>query len=146
MTMSPSTCSQALRGYISLHAVIFMLRKVESTSDANRGPEPCQSGTALNSPFQFALPTLELSPVRAYAHAHDDHYLTIDGCCKHTATRKWRPAVLSLSILRVYCTTSAHDSGSSCSVVYVRKHEDAAMIRRNVVSRNCLWTEGDGAL
>ena len=60
--------------------------------------------------------------------------------------QKWRPAVLSLSILRVYCTTSAHDSGSSCSVVYVRKHEDAAMVGRNVVSQNCLWTEGDGAL
>ena len=36
-----------------------------------------------HSPFQFyALPTLELSEsqidgaVRAYAHAHDDHYLT----------------------------------------------------------------------
>ena len=27
-----------------------MLRKVESTSDVNRGPEPCQSGTALTFP------------------------------------------------------------------------------------------------
>ena len=58
MTMSPTTGPEG----ISLHAVIFMLRKVESTSDVNRGPEPCQSGTALNSPLQFyALPTLELS-------------------------------------------------------------------------------------
>ena len=30
-----------------------MLRKVESTSDANRGPEPCQSGTALTFPVLF---------------------------------------------------------------------------------------------
>ena len=35
---------------ISVHAVIFMLRKVESISDVNRGPEPCQSGTALTFP------------------------------------------------------------------------------------------------
>ena len=27
-----------------------MLRKVESISDVNRGPEPCQSGTALTFP------------------------------------------------------------------------------------------------
>ena len=37
-----------------------MLKKVESTSDANCGPEPCQSGTALTFQF-YALPTLELS-------------------------------------------------------------------------------------
>ena len=56
MTMSPSTCSQALAERISLHAVIFMLRKVESTtstSDVNRGPEPCQNGKLKHSPFQF---------------------------------------------------------------------------------------------
>ena len=71
-TMSPSTGPEG----ISLHAVIFMLRKVEYTSDINRGPEPCQSGTILTFP---SLPTLELSldgAVWAYAHAHDDYYLT----------------------------------------------------------------------
>ena len=38
----------------------FMLRKVESTRDVNRGPEPYQSGTALTFPV-LCLPTLELS-------------------------------------------------------------------------------------
>ena len=59
-----------------MQAVIFMIRKVESTSDVNRGPEPCQSGTALT----FQVLGLAYTPVdgsvRAYAHAHDDHYLT----------------------------------------------------------------------
>ena len=74
--MSPSTCSQAL----SLHAVIFMLRKAESTSDVNRGSEPCQSGTALTLPVLCLAYTPVVSQidgaVRAYAHAHahDDHY------------------------------------------------------------------------
>ena len=57
-----------------------MLRKVESTSDVNRGPEPCQSGTALT----FQVLGLAYTPVISqidgvvgtYAHAHDDHYLT----------------------------------------------------------------------
>ena len=51
--MSPrlSTCSQALHEGINLHAVAFMLRKVESASDVNRGSEPCQSGTALTFPI-----------------------------------------------------------------------------------------------
>ena len=35
---------------MSLHAVIFILRQVESTSDVNPGPEPYQSGTALTFP------------------------------------------------------------------------------------------------
>ena len=70
MTMSPTTGPEG----ISLHAVFFMLRKVESTSDVNRGPEPCQSGTALNSPFRV-VSQID-GAVRAYAHAHDDHYLT----------------------------------------------------------------------
>ena len=55
-----------------------MLRKVESTSDVNRGPEPCQSGTALTSPV-LCLALVHsscLSDRWAYAHAHDDHYLT----------------------------------------------------------------------
>ena len=41
-----------------------MLRKVESTSDINRGPEPCQSGTAL---VQCGC---------MHVHVHDDHYRT----------------------------------------------------------------------
>ena len=57
-----------------------MLRKVESTIDVNCGPEPYQSGTALT----FQVLGLAYTPVvsqidgavRAYAHAHDDHYLT----------------------------------------------------------------------
>ena len=57
-----------------------MLRKVESTSDVNRGPEPCQSGTALTFPVLCLAYTRVVSQidgaVRAYAHAHDDHYLT----------------------------------------------------------------------
>ena len=36
-----------------------MLRKVESTSDVNRGPEPCQSGTALT----FQVLGLAYTPV-----------------------------------------------------------------------------------
>ena len=36
-----------------------MLRKVESTSDVNRGPEPCQSGTALT----FQVLSLAYTPV-----------------------------------------------------------------------------------
>ena len=65
---------------ISLHAVIFMLRKVESTSDVNHGPEPCQSGTAFT--FQAYTPVVSQidGAVRAYAHAHahDDHYLAFN--------------------------------------------------------------------
>ena len=57
MTMSPSTGPEG----ISLHAVIFMLRKVESTSDVNRGPEPCQSGTALTSPVLYLAYTRVVS-------------------------------------------------------------------------------------
>ena len=63
---------------VSLHAVIFMLRKVESTSDVNRGPEPCQRGTALTFPSYLpCLSTWVISQidgaVRAYEHVHDDH-------------------------------------------------------------------------
>ena len=76
MTRSPSTGPEG----ISLHAVIFMLRKVESTSDVNRGSESCQSGTALTFPVLCLAYTRVVSQidcaVRAYAHAHDDHYLT----------------------------------------------------------------------
>ena len=57
-----------------------MLRKVESTSDVNRGPEPCQNGTALAFPVLCLVYTRVVSQidgaVRAYAHAHEDHYLT----------------------------------------------------------------------
>ena len=57
-----------------------MLRKVESTSDVNRGPEPCQSGTALTFPVLCLVYTRVVSQidgtVQAYAHARDDHYLT----------------------------------------------------------------------
>ena len=61
-----------------------MLRKVESTSDVNRGSEPCQSGTALTFLVQLSLLCLAYTrvvsqidgAVQAYAHARDDHYLT----------------------------------------------------------------------
>ena len=59
-----------------------MLRKVESTSDVNRGPEPCQSGTALTFPVLCLAYTRVVSQIDgavqayAHAHAHDDHYLT----------------------------------------------------------------------
>ena len=53
-----------------------MLRKVESTSDVNRGSEPCQSGTALTFPVFTRVVSQIDGVVRAYAHAHDDHYLT----------------------------------------------------------------------
>ena len=52
---------------------------MEST---NRGPEPCQSGTltALTFPVLCLAYTRVVSQidgaVEAYAHAHDDHYLT----------------------------------------------------------------------
>ena len=61
-----------------LHAVIFMLRKVESTSGVNRGSEPCQSGTVLTFLVLCLAYTRVVSQgaVRAYAHADDDHYLT----------------------------------------------------------------------
>ena len=58
-----------------------MLRKVESTSDVNCGPEPCQSGTALTFPVLRLAYTRVVSQIdgaaRAYAHAHAhvDHYL-----------------------------------------------------------------------
>ena len=68
MTMSPSTGPEG----ISLHAVIFMLRKVESTSDVNRGLEPCQSGTALTFAYTRVVSQID-GAVRVYAHAHDDH-------------------------------------------------------------------------
>ena len=51
-----------------------MLRKVESTSDVNRGSEPCQSGTALTFPV-FTRVVSQIDGV-VRAHAHDDHYLT----------------------------------------------------------------------
>ena len=35
---------------ISLHAVTFMVKEVESTNDVNRGLEPYQSSTALTFP------------------------------------------------------------------------------------------------
>ena len=57
-----------------------MLRKVESTSDVNRGPKPCQSGTALTFPVLCLAYTRVVSQidgaVRAYVHACDDHCLT----------------------------------------------------------------------
>ena len=57
-----------------------MFKKVESTSDVNRGPEPYQSGTVLTFPVLCLAYTRVVSQidggVRAYAHAHDDHYLT----------------------------------------------------------------------
>ena len=61
-----------------------MLRKVESTSDVNRGPEPCQSGTVLTFPVLCLAYTRVVSQilaqiddaVRAYAHAYNNHYLT----------------------------------------------------------------------
>ena len=43
-----------------MQSLSFMLRKVESTSDVNHGPEPCQSRTALTFTV-YTLPTLELS-------------------------------------------------------------------------------------
>ena len=52
---------------------------MESTSDVNRGPEPCQSGTALTFPFMpFELSQID-GAVRAYAHAHayDDITVTL---------------------------------------------------------------------
>ena len=62
---------------ISLHGVIFMLRKVESTSDVNRGPEPCQCGPALT--FSSFLPLPRSSQCLSYRAVHvyacDDHYL-----------------------------------------------------------------------
>ena len=75
--MSPSTGPEG----ISLRAVIFMFRKVESTSNVNRGSEPCQSGTALTFPvlclaYTRIVSQIDDDAVRAYAHAHDDHYLT----------------------------------------------------------------------
>ena len=75
VTMSPSTGPEG----ISLHAVIFiMLRKVESTSDVNRGPEPCQSVTALTFPVLCLAYARVVSQIdgAVQAHAHDDHYLT----------------------------------------------------------------------
>ena len=57
-----------------------MLKKLESISDVNRGPESCQSGTALTFPVSCLAYTRVVSQidgaVRAYEHAHDDHYLT----------------------------------------------------------------------
>ena len=57
-----------------------MLRKVESTSDVNRGSEPCQSGTVLTFLVLCLAYTRVVAQidgaVRAYAHADDDHYLT----------------------------------------------------------------------
>ena len=83
MTQSWQSCHdhESLPGpeRISLHGVIFVLRKVESTSDVNRGPEPCQSGTALTFPILCQYrPKLHV-PLRSIicsAHAHDDHYRT----------------------------------------------------------------------
>ena len=54
---------------------------MESTSDVNCGPEPCQSGTALTYPvlclaYTRAGSRVVSGAVRAYAQAHDDHYLT----------------------------------------------------------------------
>ena len=64
-----------------MRLVIFMLRKVESTSDVSRELESCQSGTALTYPVLCLAYTrvgsrIVSGAVRAYAHAHDDHYLT----------------------------------------------------------------------
>ena len=46
----------------------------------NRGPEPCQSGTALTFPVLCLAHTRVVfqidDAVRAYAHAQGDHYLT----------------------------------------------------------------------
>ena len=46
----------------------------------NRGPEPCQSRTALTFPVLYLAHTRVIfqidDAVRAYAHAHDDHYRT----------------------------------------------------------------------
>ena len=58
MTMRPRTGPEG----INLHAVVFMLRKVKSTSDVNRGPEPYQLEWYSTHLSQFyALPTLKLS-------------------------------------------------------------------------------------
>ena len=59
MIMSPSTCSQALAEWISLHAVIFMLSRVESTSDINRGPEPYQSEEEIHFELRNCIYTIE---------------------------------------------------------------------------------------
>ena len=73
MTMSPTTGPEG----ISLHAVFFMLRKVESTSDVNHGPEPCQSGTALTFLVLCLACTRVVSQIdgAVRAYARDDHYL-----------------------------------------------------------------------
>ena len=63
--MSPSTEPEG----ISLHAIIFMLRKVESTSDVNRGPEPCQSDTALTHPV-CTFPVLCLAYTRVVSQQY----------------------------------------------------------------------------
>ena len=52
-----------------------------ATSDVNRGPGHCQSGTALIFPVLCLAYTRIVESqidgaVRAYEHAHDDHYLT----------------------------------------------------------------------
>ena len=57
-----------------------MLRKVESTSDVNREPERCQTGTALTFPVLCLAYTRVVSQIDC-AHSecedeHDDHYLT----------------------------------------------------------------------
>ena len=54
-----------------------MLRKVEPTSDVNREPKPCKSGTALTFPVLCLAVVSQIDcAVPAYAHAHDDHYHT----------------------------------------------------------------------
>ena len=57
-----------------------MLRKVESTSDINRGPEPYQSGTALTFPVLCLAYTRVVCQIdgAGRAYAHDDHYLNLE--------------------------------------------------------------------
>ena len=62
MTMHKSQVQILIKG-ISLHAVIFMLRKVEPTSDVNRGPEPCQICTALTLPALYRPAALSLRSI-----------------------------------------------------------------------------------
>ena len=47
-----------------------MLRKVESTSDVYRGPEPCQSGTALTFPDLCVAYTRVVSQVDGALRAY----------------------------------------------------------------------------
>ena len=77
MTMSPSTGPE---GIASMQSSSCSGKWSLYTSDVNRGPEPCQSGTALTFSVLCFAYTRVVSQIDgavwAYVHAHDDHYLT----------------------------------------------------------------------